>query len=124
MAIDAGAWLKAYGAAWESHDGDAAAALFSKDGTYCWGPVDPPLVGRQAIRERWDAATADQGRVRFSSEVLGRDGDRVFARWWVSMTPPDGPETKLDGIFVLDFAPDGQCRRLQEWWIVLPQEGA
>ena len=120
MANDPAEWLKAYGAAWEAHDGDAAAALFSPEATYCWGPFEPPLAGRAAIRERWNAATADQGTVRFSSEVLGVDGHRAFARWRTTIAPADGTTTELDGIFVLDFEPDGLCERLQEWWLVRP----
>ena len=116
-AIDVTEWLRAYGAAWEAHDGSAAAALFTEEATYCWGPFDPPLAGRAAIRERWDAATEGQGRVRFSAEPIGRDGDRAFVHWWVSISPPDDAAVELDGIFVLDFAPDGRCARLQEWWL-------
>jgi ketosteroid isomerase-like protein len=125
MAIDVQRWLAAYGAAWEAHDGAAAAALFSPDGTYCWGPFEAPLVGGDAIRARWDAVTAEQGRVRFAAEPLGRDGERAFARWTVAIEPQGtGAKVELDGVFVLDFASDGRCRRLQEWWMVKPGGGA
>lgn len=113
-------WLAAYGAAWEAHDGAAAAALFAEDGIYCWGPFAEPLVGREAIRERWDAATAGQGAVRFEAEPLGTDGARAFARWHTTIEPGAEPGVELDGIFVLDFAPDGLCVRLQEWWLARP----
>jgi ketosteroid isomerase-like protein len=125
VAADVSAWLAAYGAAWEAHDGAAAAALFTEDATYEWGPFDEPLVGRAAIRERWGAATEDQGTVRFAARPIGSDGDRAFVRWQVSMHAQDSARpVELDGIFVLDFAPDGLCERLQEWWMTKPPGGA
>ena len=57
-------WLAAYGRAWEGRDPDAAAALFSPDALYAWGPYDE-IRGREAIGERWAQATADQRDVRF-----------------------------------------------------------
>jgi ketosteroid isomerase-like protein len=120
MAVDVAAWLADYGSAWERHDGAAAAALFAEEAVYWWGPFDTPLVGTAAIRERWDEVTAGHGRVGFSAEPLGTDGARAFARWEVTLRPPAGEEVRLDGIFVLDFAPDGRCERLQEWWMVRP----
>lgn len=125
MAPDVAAWLAAYGAAWEAHDGPVAAALFTEDASYEWGPFAEPLVGRAAIQERWEAATAGQGPVRFGARPIGFDGDRAFVRWQVSFQPPDSAgAVELDGVFVLDFAPDGLCRRLQEWWMTKPPADA
>jgi hypothetical protein len=88
-------WLRAYGAAWETRDGEAAAALFAEYGIYCWGPLEPPLRG---------------------SEILGIDGSRGFARWWCTYAAR-GSRTELDGVFVLGFAGDRLCTQLQEWWL-------
>jgi hypothetical protein len=111
-------WLQRYGAAWEARDGDLAAALFTPGGVYCWGPFDPPLEGREAIRDRWRQATETQRDVSFRHEVLGTDGSRAFVRWWSTFSvPAAGSRTELDGVFVLDFAEDGLCARLQEWWL-------
>lgn len=121
VAMDVAGWLAAYGAAWENHDGAAAAALFTEDAAYEWGPFEEPLVGRAAIQERWQIATAGQGTVRFAARPIGLDGDRAFVRWQVSLHAPDSAQpVELDGIFVLDFAPDGLCKRLQEWWMTRP----
>ena len=109
-------WLRAYGAAWEAREGDAAAALFAEDGVYCWGPHEPPLVGREAIEDRWALATRDQRNVAFRHQILGIDGSRGFARWW-SRFAEAGSRIELDGVFVLDFAGDGLCTQLQEWWL-------
>jgi hypothetical protein len=108
-------WLRAYGAAWEARDGERAAALFAEDGLYCWGPLEPPLRGRDAIVARWTQATTGQRDVAFRHEILGVDGDRGFSRWWCSFDL-SGSRFELDGVFVLDFADDGLCTQLQEWW--------
>ena len=111
-------WLGRYGSAWETRDGELAASLFAKDGVYCWGPFDRPLRGREAIRDRWRRATATQRDISFRYEVLGADGPRAFVRWWSTfLETSSGSQVELDGIFVLDFADNGLCTRLQEWWL-------
>ena len=112
-------WLRRYGAAWEARDGEAAASLFADEAEYCWGPHDPPLTGRDAIRDRWSEATSDQRDVTFRHEILGIDGDRAFVRWQSSFVRRSTrAQVELDGIFVLDFGHDERlCRRLQEWWL-------
>src|SRR5262245_27682993 len=108
-------WLRDYGAAWEALDGEQAASLFAEDGAYWWGPLEPPLRGRDAIRRRWTEATRDQRDVAFRHEILGVDGARGFARWWTTFVE-EGTKIELDGVVVLDFADDGLCTQLQEWW--------
>jgi limonene-1,2-epoxide hydrolase len=105
-------WLADYGAAWAQRDGRAAAALFTDDGIYDWGPFSR-LTGRDAIAARWDEATSDIRSARFTSELIGSDGDRRFVRWRTILDD----QIELDGVFVLDFAPEGGCRHLQEWWL-------
>jgi hypothetical protein len=111
-------WLRRYGAAWEAQDGSRAASLFSEDGLYCWGPYESPLRGRDAIRKRWDRVTQGQREIAFRHEILGVDGSRGFTRWWSTyLEEPTGLKVELDGVFVLDFADDALCSRLQEWWL-------
>jgi hypothetical protein len=115
---DLDTWLRDYGEAWEARDGERAAALFTPDGVYCWGPLEAPLRGRDAIRERWTRATDDQRDVAFRHEILGIDGTRGFARWWSAFADAStSVRVELDGVFVLDFGDDGLCTRLQEWWL-------
>lgn len=116
--ISAEDWLDGYGRAWRDHDGTAAADLFTEDGSYCWGLFEEPLVGHVAIAQRWNAATSAHGDVVFAATVEGRDRDRVFAHWQVDLRPSGQGRTHLDGVFVLDMAGDGRCRRLQEWFMV------
>ena len=117
--IDIEGWLGRYGEAWERADADAAAALFTGDALYHWGPYRV-LEGPSAIRDRWDEATSPDEAVRFTWDLLGRDGDRFFIHWNTTITGPDGAGEEMDGAFVLDFAADGRCTQLQEWWLARP----
>jgi ketosteroid isomerase-like protein len=109
-------WLSAYGKAWEGRDAQAAALLFSEDALYAWGPFDE-VHGREAIRERWAAATVDQEDIRFSWEVLGALGSTVVARWWCEYGREGRDQrASLDGIFLIELDADGLCSGFREWW--------
>ena len=108
-------WLIRYGRAWEERDPDAAARLFTEDGSYAWGPFEEPLRGRKAIRERWAEVTRLQRDVHFGSEVLGAVEAGVVARWWCSFVAAD-VQIELEGIFLIALTKDGECREFREWW--------
>lgn len=108
-------WLSAYGRAWEQRDPEAAAGLFSEDGSYAWGPFEEPLRGRKAIRERWAEVTRLQRDVHFGSEVLGVVRAGAVARWWCSFDVDDAG-IELEGIFLIVLTEDGECREFREWW--------
>jgi uncharacterized protein (TIGR02246 family) len=111
-------WLDRYGAAWEGQDPDAAAAIFAADGTYAWGPFDPPIAGRAAIREAWDHATRGQQQdIRFGYEVLAVTAGRGIARWWAAMTVrATGKPVRMEGIFLVTLDEQGLCEVFREWW--------
>ena len=80
---EGGAWLEAYGRAWESFDGDAWVALFTDDAEYHEDPYGTPLVGHNALRAYLLDAAASQRDVEFTIEqhwVSGDDGARRLAR--------------------------------------------
>jgi len=108
-------WLDAYRRAWEELDPDAAAALFTEDGTYAWGPYEEPLRGREAIRARWAEVTESQSDVSFTSEALGTIDRGGVAHWNCKFKVGDlGIE--LDGIFVVKLTDEGLCSEFLEWW--------
>lgn len=111
-------WLDRYGAAWEAQDAGAAAALFTPDGTYAWGPFSEPIRGREAIRAAWDYATrGQQSDIRFGYEVLAVTGARGIARWWASMTVnATGHPVRMEGIFLVTLDDAGLCEVFREWW--------
>jgi hypothetical protein len=110
-------WLDAYRQAWEGRDPDAAAMLFTEEGTYQWGPFEEPLRGRAAIRDRWASAVAAQAEVTFGHEPLAVGDGRGLARWWVSFAVPVARQRiRLEGIFQVALDEDGLCYEFREWW--------
>ena len=108
-------WLSAYRRAWEERDPDAAAALFTEDGSYAWGPFEEPIRGRRVIWERWAEVTRHQRDVHFGSEMLGVVEAGAVARWWCSFAVAD-VLVELEGIFLIALTEDGECREFREWW--------
>lgn len=111
------AWLDAYGKAWETRDADLAITLFSPDATYQDMPFSPPHQGHAGIHAYWAGVTADQRNVEFDYSVIAVSGNTGIAHWSAAFdVASSGAHLKLDGVFVLEFAADGKCRRLREWW--------
>jgi len=112
-------WLSDYKTAWETRDADLAARLFTSDASYREQPFEAPQLGEDGVRNYWSQATADQRDVRFSSSVLAEDGRMGIAHWRAEITrASSGALVELDGVFLLEFADDGRCRDLKEWWHV------
>ena len=110
-------WLEAYGRAWRDRDPQAAADLFTEDGTYQVTPFVEPMRGRSAIFEYWSQVAQTERDIQFGYEVLAVTQEGGIARWWASFVRvPPGFQTKLDGIFLIALDGDGHCRSLREWW--------
>jgi uncharacterized protein (TIGR02246 family) len=120
MSNDASAfesWLDAYGRAWASRDPQAAARLFTEDGTYQVTPFLEPMRGRKAIFEYWSQVAQTEEDIRFGYEILALTPEKSIARWWASFVRvPPGVRTKLDGIFLISLDSERRCKSLQEWW--------
>jgi hypothetical protein len=112
-------WLARYGAAWETRDATAAGALFTIDARYHEAPFDEPKMGRAGIEEYWRSVTADQREVQFESRVIAVNGNTGVAHWSAKVRLESTRAiVELDGMFVLEFDPTGQCSSLREWWQV------
>jgi hypothetical protein len=109
-------WLDGYRRVWEEKDPEGAAALFTEDGTYAWGPYEEPLRGRAAIRERWAEVTAAQSDVSFASEPLGTTDDGGGIAHWSCSFNVEALRIDLDGIFIVTLTEDGLCSEFREWW--------
>lgn len=119
-------WLKGYEQAWETLDPDKAAALFTEEATYRDDPYTEPYRGRKGIHDYWASVTSDQQDVAFTYEILSVSGNTGIAHWHSEFTQKSsGSAIVLDGIFVLEFNPEGLCQSLKEWWHiqVTPPEG-
>ena len=111
-----GNWLQAYGRSWEERDPEAAAALFTADALYAWGPYEEPMRGREAIRARWAEVTSSQSNVKFSAEPLGSVDSGGVAHWACSFDVGGDLRIYLDGIFIVVLTDDGLCSDFREWW--------
>ncbi len=110
-------WMDAYGRAWESRDPQAAADLFTEEGTYQVTPFLEPIRGRQGIFEYWSQVAQTEKDIQFGYEVLSLTPEMGIARWWASFVRvPPGLQTKLDGIFLICLDADCRCKSLREWW--------
>lgn len=110
-------WLEAYGPAWKSRDPQAAAELYTTDGTYRVTPFLEPLRGRQAVLEYWMEVSRTENEISFGYEILAITQRFGMAHWNASFVRmPPGLPTKLDGISVIALNAEGKCTLLREWW--------
>jgi hypothetical protein len=110
-------WLDSYAQAWENRNPEAAATLFTEDGTYQVTPFVEPMRGRKAIFEYWSEVARTEENIRFGYEILVANAELNIARWsasFVIVLP--GLQTQLDGIFLISLDDAGRCKSLQEWW--------
>ena len=113
---EGGAWLEAYGAAWESFDGDAWVALFTDDAEYHEDPYEAPLVSHNALRAYLLEAAASQRDVEFTIERHWVSGTTVLAAWHASfIRRSTGHVVRMAGFLTADLAPDGRVSRFREW---------
>ncbi len=104
-----------YEAGWESGDIDAWISLWTHDGIQM-PPNEPPVIGRDRIRER-NAAVLEQFAVNFdiTNEEVGVGRDFAYSRgvYSATLTPKDGGQAiPLDGKFmtILMRQPDGSWK--------------
>lgn len=110
-------WLEEYGRAWRDKNPQAAADLYTDDGTYQVTPFVKSMRGRPAIFEYWSEVARTEDNIQFGYEVLAVTPEAGIAQWWASFViVPQGLQTKLDGIFLISLDASGRCRSLREWW--------
>lgn len=110
-------WLAEYGRHSAENDARASAELFSEDARYYENPFEEPLVGKQAIRQYWEAGAANLDEKRSTYEILVVSGNQGVARWRSSFrSVKTGKRFELDCLFVAEFDEAGKCRAFREWW--------
>ena len=120
----AGAWLDAYGTAWQTFDGDAWVALFTDDAEYHEDPYGSPLVGHNALRASLLDAAASQRDVEFTVEQHWVSGTTVLAAWHASFVRRSTDRVvRMAGFLTAEVAPDGRVTRFREWTKVAPDTG-
>jgi hypothetical protein len=78
-----------------------------------------PMRGRTAIAGYWATVTADQSDIEFDFTILAVTERTGIAQWSARFRSISGNvPVELNGVFVLEFAPDGLVESLREWWHV------
>jgi limonene-1,2-epoxide hydrolase len=113
--VDVEDWSERYRRAWEEADDDAVVALFTEDATYRSNPFEEPHRGHEGIRTYWRNVTRSQSNVSVEIGRTMTDGRRAVVEWWTQMDNDELPVT-LPGALILDFAEDGRCSALREYW--------
>lgn len=110
-------FLAQYKEAWESRHADLAASLFTRDAHYWETPFGPPIVGREAIRSYWKAATEKQQDIHFSVRSSLHQKYTLVADWVCAYRSlPSGERRELAGMMFAEFYGD-QVRTFRECWV-------
>lgn len=120
--MDLTAWLDQYNDAWTRFDIEALTDLFTPDALYQDKPDEPGWVGTAGVRDYFTQVTARQSDIncRFGTPLI-QPPNRAAFEFWVNLTWSDEPTT-LAGACLVEFAEDGRCRELREYYNVFPKK--
>ncbi|MBZ5516683.1 MAG: nuclear transport factor 2 family protein [Acidobacteriia bacterium] len=109
-------FLARYQEAWETRNADLAASLFTRDAHYWENPFGEPIVGREAVRAYWHAATDRQEDIHFSVTNSFHHKYTLVAEWTCHYRhKPSGESRELAGMLFADFYGE-QVRTFREYW--------
>jgi ketosteroid isomerase-like protein len=109
-------FLTRYQEAWETRNADLAASLFTRDAHYWENPFGAPIIGREAIRVYWEAATHAQEEIHFEVKNSFHHHFTLVAEWTCKYKyRPSGERRELAGILIADFYGQ-QVRSFRECW--------
>ena len=116
---DAMRTLRAITRAFDEHDLDGILARFAPDAVF-EGPRGPEpwgqrFVGRDAIREAFEARFAGIPDVRYQQDSHFVDGDWGASVWTLSGTTVDGQRLEVRGCDLWTFR-DGRIIRKDSYW--------
>jgi len=110
-------FLAQYKEAWETRDADLAASLFTRDAHYWETPFGEAIVGREAIRAYWQAATDTQDDINFKVGNAFHHKYTLVAEWTCSYRHRrSGERRELAGMMLADFYGE-QVRTFREYWV-------
>ena len=107
-------WLEDYKQAWVTRNEMAIVELFTSDGQYFETPF-LVYAGREEIYKYWTLNPGVQRDIRFQYQILSTYDSYAIVHWSAQFNRADDSR-ELDGIFLLDFTPEGKCKTLREWW--------
>ena len=109
-------WLDALAQAWQTQDADAMASLFTEDATAQSSPYDPPVRGRDNLRQSFAWWMKDQSNIFIAIGQVDVIGDRFYAEIDSNWTVPStGGKIRERGLLVCDM--DGaRVKTMREFW--------
>jgi hypothetical protein len=108
-------WMEELRSAWEGRDVPRALALFVHTAAYYERPFKPGTT-QDEIHDYWKDIVGLED-IRLDYEIVAVEGDSACVQWdnWFKEAA-GSPEQHLNGIFVIRFDPDGNCREFRQWW--------
>lgn len=101
---------------WEERRPGLIVDLFADDADYRAEPFSEPLLGANAIRERWNEMCATQVHVEFDAERIWVSGTTVLASWHAAYTRRATAErVRAHGFMTMELAADGRVQRFRQW---------
>lgn len=109
-------WLEALTRAWQAHDADAMAALFTEDASEQVDPFKTPMRGRENLRKGFAWWMKDQQEIHISIGTVDVIGNRFYAEmdatWVIALT---GERIQERGLLVCDMEGD-RVGTMREFW--------
>lgn len=107
-------WVAGYERLWRRPGTDGLDELFTSDVAYVHSPYERPIVGLAALAADWEAQREGPNEsFTLGAEVVAVEGTTAVVRAEVRYGDPVRQEYR--DLWVLEFAPDGRCRRFEEW---------
>jgi mannose-6-phosphate isomerase-like protein (cupin superfamily) len=107
-------WLDRYEELWRTAGTDQLSSLFADDGHYLSSPVEPPVVGLEAIAALWDDHRDGADDVfTMTREVVAVTGNTGVAR--VVVRYGDPLEQEYIDLWVVRFDDTGRAVHFEEW---------
>mgnify|MGYP000291143886 CR=1 FL=1 len=104
-----------YKYAWENHDVEALARIFSPDAEYHEKP-NSIFYGLDEIKIYWETLKVTQRHVAFNIKEIKQSDDMNIVIWTASFERSDlNEQWKLDGIMLLDIK-GGKITKLKEYF--------
>lgn len=107
-------WVAGYERAWRTPGTDGLGTVFTNDVVYRHSPYERPIVGLADLAADWEAQREGPDEVfSLAAEVVAVEGSTAVVRAEVRYGDPVRQEYR--DLWVLEFTPDGRCRRFEEW---------
>ncbi|MEX2650264.1 MAG: nuclear transport factor 2 family protein [Alphaproteobacteria bacterium] len=107
-------WITAYKRSYETDDADLMVTLFTPDAMYQVSPFAEPSHGRD-FHAMWSGGKKRRTGNHIALEIWHIDGNMAVVQWLAHAIYFEKGLRQGNGIFRLEFAPDGRCAALYEW---------